>query len=191
LPGGKRGIEFSFAEPTDVQHPESGDPIIYAGRMDAIMEMDRMILGEDDKTASQLGTSWPRQWDLRSQFTGYTWGALQSGIKLDGFLVRGVSILKTRYDTMEAITYRPTWQIDRWYAQLCRDIETMKRAWEEGYFDYNLDHACTEYGGCPFRDVCLMKDPQPLLEQRYERRRWDPVKRTETLLGDDYKELVL
>lgn len=182
LPGGKRGIEFSFLEPLDILHPETGDPILYSGRMDMMCDFEGMKLGEDDKTASQLGASWPRQWDLRSQFTGYVWGARRAGIILNGFLVRGVSILKTKYDTLEAITYRPDWQIDRWEHQLTRDIKRLIAAWEEGYYDYNLDHACAEYGGCPFRSVCQMRDPSNLLSQQFERRRWDPVARTETLL---------
>lgn len=183
LPSGKLGIEFSFAEPLEIAHPESGDPLIYCGRMDMICTKSGMILGEDDKTASQLGASWPRQWDLRSQFTGYVWGAGRNGIKLDGFLVRGVSILKTKYDTLEAITYRPSWQVERWFEQLHRDIHRMISCWREGYWDLNLDHACTEYGGCAFRQVCLMHDPQQLLGQQFERRAWNPIERTETKLG--------
>lgn len=182
LPGGGRGIEFSFAEPLlELSHPETGDPLLYCGRMDMICKKDGLVLIEDDKTASQLGASWPRQWDLRSQFTGYKWGAEKAaGLHIDGTLVRGVSILKTKYDTMEAITYRPDWQVERWYSQLLRDIRRMIACWEEGYWDYNLDHACTEYGGCLFRSVCLAKDPAQILEQLYSRRRWDPLARVET-----------
>lgn len=186
LPGGKKGIEFSFAEPIDVVHPETNQPLIYCGRMDMICHFDNMILGEDDKTASQLGASWPRQWDLRSQFTGYTWGVKKAaGITLNGFLVRGVSILKTKYDTLQAITYRPDWQIDRWYYQMCRDVERMKQCWTEGYFDYNLDHACVEYGGCQFRQVCAARDAKQMLEQLFQRRKWDPITRTETPLSEN------
>lgn len=182
LPGGKRGIEFSFLEPIDAVHPESGDPLLYSGRMDMMVGYEGMKLGEDDKTASQLGASWSKQWDLRSQFTGYTWGAGRAGIKLDGFLVRGVSILKSKYDTLQAITYRPQWQIDRWYKQLLKDVKRMIVAWESGEFDYSLDHACSEYGGCPFRSACLMEDPTPLLKMNFQQRRWDPVSRIETIL---------
>ena len=180
LPGGKRGIEFSFTEPIDIAHPVTGEPLVYCGRMDMMVDFENMHLGEDDKTASQLGASWSRQWDLRSQFTGYVWGAARAGIKLDGFLVRGVSILKTKYDTLQAITYRPAWQIDRWYEQLLRDVARMIQAWETGYFDWNLDHSCAEYGGCSFKGVCQMRDPTPLLEVQFERRRWDPILRIET-----------
>lgn len=179
----KGGIEFSFVEPIDVLHPETGNPIQYCGRMDQVVQWDNMLLGEDDKTASQLGASWPRQWDLRSQFTGYVWGAKRAaGLNLNGFLVRGVSILKTKYDTLQAITYRPDWQIERWYFQMCRDVERMISQWKEGYWDYNLDHACNEYGGCPFRQVCLTAEPGNVLESLYERRKWDPILRVETKL---------
>lgn len=185
LPGGGRGIEFSFAEPLldAPAHPETGDPLIYCGRMDMICKKGGLTLIEDDKTTSQLGASWPRQWDLRSQFTGYSWGASKAAdIHIDGVLVRGVSILKTKYDTMEAITYRPDWQVERWYTQLLRDIKRMIACWEEGYWDYDLDHACTEYGGCLFRSVCLAKQSEQILEQLYSRRQWDPIHRTETPL---------
>ena len=59
-------------------------------------------------------------------------------------------VLKTKYDFAEAITPRPQWQVDRWYYQLLADIKRMLRCYHEGYWDYSLDHACTEYGGCPF-----------------------------------------
>ena len=182
LPGGKRGIEFSFLEPIDMDHPETGEPLLYSGRMDMMVDYENMHLGEDDKTTSQLGASWPRQWDLRSQFTAYVWGAQRAGIKLDGFLVRGVSILKTKYDTLEAITYRPAWMIERWYEQLLHDTARMIQCWKSGYWDFNLDHACAEYGGCPFRGVCQMQKPEVLLKQQFEQRIWNPVTRQETKL---------
>jgi hypothetical protein len=65
LPGGKTGIEFNFLEPLDILHPVTGDPLLYSGRMDMLCEYEGMKLGEDDKTASQLGASWPRQWSWR------------------------------------------------------------------------------------------------------------------------------
>ena len=183
LPGGL-GVEFSFAEPIDIAHPETGDPLLYCGRFDMICDYAGQRFGEDDKTTSQLGASWSKQWDLRSQFTAYTWGARKASIVLDGFIIRGVSILKTKYDTQQAITYRPAWVVDRWYEQLLADVRRMIAAWESGYWDYNLDEACNAYGGCQFRKIC-MTEPARVdnwLPIDFERRRWDPITRTETLL---------
>jgi hypothetical protein len=117
--------------------------------------------------------------------TGNCWGAKRAGIPLAGFLIRGVSILKTKYDHAEAITYRPQWMIDRWYEQLLRDVKRMKDMWEAGGWDYNLDHACAEYGGCDLRQVCLSADPEPWLKINFERRVWDPVLREERILEEN------
>jgi len=176
----RRGIEFSFTEPLPIDHPETGEPLLYCGRMDQIVDFAGARYGEDDKTTSQLGASWPRQWDLRSQFTGYCWGAARAGYPLQGFIIRGVSILKTKYDTLEAITYRPQFMIDRWEAQLLRDVKRAIQCWEEGYWDYNLDESCQAFGGCIFRKACMSDDPQPWLEVDFIRRKWDPVTRKET-----------
>lgn len=179
LAPGKYGIEFSFAEPVEAVHPETGNPILYCGRMDGVMDYAGGLYGEDDKTTTSLGASWSKQWDLRSQFTGYTWGCQQAGIPLSGFLIRGLSVLKTKYDTQQALTYRPQWMLDRWYKQLLRDIERMKESWASGYWDYSLDEACMSYGGCPFRKVCLSQDPTMWLETEFTRRKWNPVTRQE------------
>lgn len=187
LKNGKHAIEFSGVEPIDIAHPVTGQPLLYSWRMDMAVSRDDQPMGHDDKTTSQLGASWPKQWDLRSQFTAYCWGAAKTGVPLKGFIIRGVSILKTKYDTLEAITYRQQWQIDRWYKQLLLDVQGLIKAWETGYFSWNLDHSCTEYGGCPYQRVCLSPDPTNILAQMYERRRWDPVTRTETKLIQDYE----
>jgi len=179
LPSGARAIEFSFLEPVDFEHPETGEPLLYSGRFDMVCDYAGGTFGEDDKTTSSLGASWPKQWDLRSQFTAYCWGAGRGGMSLQGFLVRGVSILKTKYETQQAVTYRPQWMIDRWYDQLLHDLKELKEQWESGRWNFNLDHACTEFGGCMFRQVCLSAEQEPWLEAGFERRRWNPVTREE------------
>ena len=182
LPGGKRGIEFNFAEPLPIQHPITGNPLIYCGRMDAILNYAGGVFICDEKTATSLGASWSRQWDLRSQFTGYAWGTRQAGIRVDGVIVRGVSILKTKYDTQEAISYRPEWQVDRWYNELLDWVQDMLQCWQTGKYKYNMDHACADYGGCAFKSACSSQDEQPWLETYFVRKHWDPLTRMETLL---------
>lgn len=182
--GDRLGIEFSFANPLPVNHPETGEPLIYCGRADQVVSFAGGQYVEDDKTASQLGASWASQWDLRSQFTGYCWAAGAAGIRVDGVLVRGVSILKTKYGSAESVTYRPEWQVQRWLSQVTRDLQTAIRCWEEGYWDYSLDHACTEYGGCTFAQICRTppENQDAFLDINFERREWNPLLRTERLI---------
>jgi hypothetical protein len=188
LLSGRRAIEFSDLRPLPIKHFD-GDPILYSIRADMIGDYAGGRYIHDDKTATQLGASWSRQWDLRSQFTGYCWGANENGppiAPVTGVIVRGVSILKTKYDTLQAITYRPQWTIDRWLAQVTRDITRAKTMWQKREFDLNLDESCNAYGGCPFKQVCVAepKDQPQWLSMYFERRQWNPVTRTETKIED-------
>lgn len=176
---GRNGIEFSFAEPLPFNHPVTGSPILYTGRADAIMEFCNGVYVVDEKTTSSLGASWSRQWEMRGQFTGYNWAARQAGIKTAGSIVRGVSILKTKYDTQQAITYRADFEIDRWLEQTVRDLERMQRMWESNWFDYALDSACGEYGGCSLQRICKSPDPDTWLPMYFTQRVWDPLARKE------------
>ncbi len=179
LPNGKRGIEMNFAEPMDVRHPVSGDPLLYTGRMDMVADFAGGIYGYDEKTTSSLGASWGKQWEMRSQFTGYMWALRRAGIKAQGMIVRGVSILKTKFDTMEVITYRSQYEIDRWEEQTRRDVERMIQCWKDGYWDWDLDHACAEYGGCSMTSVCKSNDPEAWLPMYFQKRVWNPLARKE------------
>jgi hypothetical protein len=159
---GRRGIEFSFAEPLPINHPVTGDPLLYTGRADMVADFAGGTYVFDEKTASQLGASWSAQ---------------RSGLNVQGAVVRGVSILKTKYDTQQAITYRTPYEIDRWMGQVLRDLKAMIQCWEEGYWDWDLDHACAEYGGCMFQSICKSETPQDWLPMYFEQRVWDPLAR--------------
>ena len=177
--GDQKAIEFSFAIPLDFTSPLTGEPILYTGRADCIAEYAGGVYPVDEKTTSSLGKSWANQWELRSQFTGYCWSCKKElGITPKGALVRGISILKTKYDTQQTVTSRPEWEIERWYDQIHRDLLEMEECYRRGYWDYNLDGACNEYGGCQFRNICKMKDPLTWLKVDFEQKVWDPTAKT-------------
>ena len=58
----------------------------------------------------------------------------------------------------------------------------MINCWDEGYWDMNLDTACTHYGGCVFMDVCTSPKPDTVLERDFQKRIWDPMERQETVV---------
>lgn len=187
LAGGRRAIEYSFAHPLIhpitkdvILHPLSGDPILLCGRMDAILDHAGAPMICDEKTTSQLGPTWSRQWDLRGQFMGYSWGCREAGVKVAGAVIRGVSILKTKYETQQAIIFHPEWVIDRWYLETCETIIDIIRAFLDGRFKHNFGDSCSSYGGCGFRLVCSSQDESPWLDTYFERREWNPLLRTET-----------
>lgn len=177
LASGAKAIEMSFAHALPIKHPQTGDPLLYAGRMDAVMRFAGGVYPVDEKTTSSLGPSWSRQWEMRSQFTGYAWACQQDGLNVDGVIIRGISILKTKYETQQVVTNRASWEVDRWYEQTLRDIWRFMQAWEEGYYDYNLEGGCTEYGGCGMLQMCKQRDPAPWLPMYFDQKVWDPLTR--------------
>jgi hypothetical protein len=176
---GRQAIEFSFAEPLPFNHPVTGNPVLFTGRADMIANFAGGTYIVDEKTTSSLGASWGRQWEMRSQFTGYAWACQQIGIKTAGTIIRGVSILKTKYDTQQAITYRAEFELERWVNQTVRDLQRMETMWQDNYFDYALDHACAEYGGCSMTTICKSHEPEIWLPMQFTQRVWDPLARRE------------
>lgn len=174
---GMPGVEFSFAIPLPLTHPDTGAPILYTGRLDAVVNFCGGLYLLDDKTTSSLGEKWARQWELRSQFTGYAWAFRELGHRSQGTLVRGVSILKTKYDLAQAIITQPDWKIDRWYENALVKIKHMIEDYKAGSYVYNLGDSCNAYGSCPYKSVCLSPDPQALLDTYYEVKVWNPLKK--------------
>lgn len=184
-----RAVEFTFAVPLPILHPQTKNPILYGGRFDMLAEHRRegSLFIEDDKTTSQLGNSWNRNWILDSQITGYCWAAAQYGFPVVGAVMRGISILKTKFGHAQAIVYRPQWQIDRWYEQTILVIEDMIASWERGRYRLALDKLqCNSYGGCEFHLLCESPEPQGWIKMDYEPRIWNPLEKSH----DNRKEPV-
>lgn len=185
---GEPAIEFAFALPVPgTRHPDNPDePLAYCGRFDMIGQEGKTIIGLDDKTSGSLGEHWRNQWRLRSQFTGYVWGAANFGVPIERFRIRGTSPLKggTKFDQSD--TPRAFWFVNRWLAQLTNDLNVMCTQYrdfittggevEPHPFGRNLDHACSDFNGCEFLDLCASEVPDRWLTE-YSVDRWNPLER--------------
>ena len=175
---GEPAVEFSFAVPIpDLIHPQTGHPILYAGKFDMLARYNDSIYVNDEKTAGSLSSQWANSFQLASQFTGYCWGAKQFGHNVQGIIVRGIQPLKNppfiKHQLL--IEQRPQWMIDRWLIQLKRDIKQAIYFWENDIEDYALDEACAAYGGCPYLTLCTSPNPKPWIATHYEVRPWSPL----------------
>lgn len=172
-------LEFNFCLPLpNAKHPQTGQPILYAGRFDMLGVREGALFGLDDKTTTSLGASWSKQWQLRGQFTGYSWGAREFAYRLAGFLVRGVSILKAGHDHQEAIIHRPDWMIDQWLAKTHRLLDQMIESWRTDYWAQNFDTACHQFGPCAYMLLCDTPDPEPFVPIYYKDHVWNPLVRS-------------
>ena len=178
---GKPSTEFSFSLPLGVAHPETGEELLYAGRFDAIVQdpvRDSFVLPLDDKTTGQLGTNWPEQWNLRGQFLGYTYALRSAGYNCDSALVRGIFIGKGPPRIVQKEVSIPHWLQDRWWDQTREEVEDLVQNHRNANYRYNFSDACTAYGGCDFRQLCLARYPQQVYSA-YIKRRWNPLSQTE------------
>lgn len=177
---GEPAVEFTFALPIPgTRHPETDQPILYAGRFDMLATMrggGSSIFIDDEKTTTQLGDSWANQWKLRGQLTGYKWGAESYGYPIGGIIIRGSSILKAKIGQAQVIEQRYNFQVSRWLNQLARDVDRMVAAWNTGFWDQAFDSACSAYGGCAYQNVCLAEDPEPW-RSNYNVAPWNPLAR--------------
>lgn len=177
---GSPAVEFSFSVPLeDVIHPETGEPILYAGTFDMFSSYHGTFnYVFDDKTSKTMGFKWSEQWRLRSQFIGYAWGAKMHGYEVNGAWVRGTAFKKTSIDFADAPLQIPQWMIDDWYRNLVFDLNTLIEHWRNDFFPKNYDDACNAYGGCQYLNLCEMPDNQApfFLANDFEDRFWSPVK---------------
>lgn len=163
----EQGVEFDFALPFGVNHPQSGEPLLYRGRIDwlARNKNDGTVWIVDDKTTGSLGKSWHQQWNLDSQPTGYVWAARQFGMPVSGVILRGTSILKRGFGHEENLQMRTEFQVEDWHQQLIQDVHGMIATWQDfragRRIVKRLDKSlCNNYGGCAYLNSCGSPNPE-------------------------------
>jgi hypothetical protein len=186
---GEPCVEMSFALPIPARrHPVTAEPLLYAGRFDMLGVYRNSVYIVDEKTTLALGPTWRSQWTLRGQLSGYCFGARSFGVEAAGCIIRGIGILQQDIRFEEAIVTRPPWHVDRWLAQLCRDVDRMLAAWERQQkypdapheaWDQAFDSACSAYGGCGYVDLCDTPEPERWYDD-FEIKPWHPLERETT-----------
>lgn len=183
---GKLGIEYTFAIPMEVNHPETGQPMLFVGRFDLLAYYQDALVIVDEKTTKAIGPTWAKQWDLRGQFLGYTWAVNFHGLPCVGALIRGIAIQKTQYKHMQTLVMFPKWQLDRWWMTINQRTQDLCDAWVRlkatkdtrkatDTFERSYGEACGHYGGCQYSDsICQVKNPWDWYDS-FEHRVWNPL----------------
>ena len=189
---GRLGIEYTFSIPLmDIPHPDTGDPVIFAGRFDLFGLYKSMLAVVDEKTTAALGESWPKQWTMRGQFLGYLWALQQAGFNANIALVRGIAILKTKYTHLEVPKQYPQHMIDKWADNMrfklrqmilyynaaihsAGTVEEPKYEEAERFFPMSFGDGCNSYGPCMFTDLCTSSTPSEWYSG-FAIREWNPL----------------
>lgn len=173
---GRITSEFTFSIPLPIKHP-SGDNFIFTGRFDMLGVFNDRLVIVDEKTTGSLGASWVNQWKLRGQFLGYLWACQQLGYKVDTVVVRGIGLLKTQTNFLQAIEQYTPWMIDRWFTETCNKLHALVMAYEHDNWRYSFGDACTSYGGCAYELLCTANEPRDWFTN-YQVEVWDPLHKT-------------
>lgn len=195
---GKPAVEFKFAIPTPVLHPQTGDPILYSGRIDMLAlpeDTPGQLWAVDEKTTKSMGAQWPKQWPMRGQFMGYIKACRESGFNVVGALVRGMCIQQTQFQFQEVPLQISDVVLDRWWnatmtklqkmvamyriIQPMDSMEEIHNVWTRSFGD-----ACTSYGSCQFVELCTHPYPWSIYRD-WETRVWNPLAKDPTAESED------
>ena len=191
LANGKPAVEFTFALPTEIANPTTGQPIIYGGRCDMLGTYNSVGVIVDEKTTKAMGASWAKTWAMRGQFIGYVFAAQQYGHDVSTALVRGIAIQKTQYKHMQVIESYAQWQLDRWWTEVHKKLARMVEMFtamqvhaesathRHRFWDQSFGDGCSSYSGCTFLHLCTVEDPTAWYGD-YARRIWNPLEKDPT-----------
>jgi hypothetical protein len=133
LPDGRPAVEYTFAIPTKVPHPETGEPILFSGRCDLVAELtnnNNAIAVVDEKTSKSIGNSFYRKWGLRGQFRGYAYALREAGINVEYALVRGIALQVTQTQFCEVLVPIADYSLDRWWVATNQKIAEIANRWK-------------------------------------------------------------
>lgn len=171
---GSPAVEFTFSIPLPINHPDTGNPLIYAGRCDMIGEYQGSPCVVDEKTSYTFANDWAKNFSMRGQFIGYTWAAQHFEIPVNMCIVRGIAIQQKSIKHLEAILTFPKWQIERWQSNMIDKVQMLVDCWKKKDFPLNYGNECSAYGGCPTIDLCQSKNPEMWIDS-FDRRKWNPL----------------
>lgn len=207
-------VEMAFVLPLYKAYPQlsssqqlSEVPVYYCGRIDLPVEWDKQLIVMDHKTDSMFwgADSFLAEQRPSNQYRGYCWAFEQlTGKVVDGFCVNGIRTkappkTKPRNMTIDQwweesfvrdITYLalyPNWQ-DKWKNDTIELVEQFFWQYSRGRLPMfgKFTRACSRYGGCPFKDVCLApteeKGIETLLDDNiYKDNDWSPLEKVKTI----------
>ena len=189
LASGKPAVEFTFAVPTEIMHPTTGQPIIYGGRCDMLATYNAFNCIVDEKTATSMGAQWAKAFAMRGQFMGYVFAAQHYGYDISTALVRGIAIQKTQFKHMQVIESYAKWQLTRWWTEVHRKLADMVSYWDlmqehadtspHRMWPYSYGDGCSSYSGCTYLHLCTVEEPAQWYGD-YAKRIWNPLEKDPT-----------
>lgn len=180
--------EQSMTLSTPFVHPDTGEALIYCGRIDALARTlgsanpfevvrDGALWGIDDKTTSSFGYGFEKKWELNWQMLGYMYMLAARGTPVEGIQIRGVctgnarSRWKACDATLEIPVHYEAAVCNAWHSDLLQVVQRVLTDYRAQTFHRVYGDACTSYGGCEFKGDCM----QRLTKIVWREETWNPL----------------
>ena len=103
-------------------------------------------------------------------------GQVVLDLPMKGFIIDGIQVGATFARFQRGTVTRTKAQLNEWFKDLQFWLRQAEMFAEQEYYPMN-EKSCSNYGGCPYRQVCgASPEARPqLLQHLYHRRVWDPL----------------
>lgn len=180
LDNGKPAVEVSFR--FDAGFEVLGHPIMLSGHFDKLAEFHGEPYVFDKKTTAgtidgKSSRQYFAQYSPNNQMTIYTIASrVALSVPAKGVIIDAAQIAQGFSRFERGFANRTNAQLEEWMDDF-RSLVTMFAAYaRQDYWPMN-DTACSDYGGCAFRDICN-RDPsvrRAFLQSNFTKRYWDPL----------------
>lgn len=149
----------------------------YVGRFDLVVKWGDDYYVLDHKTATRMGGSYYNRFNPDMSITGYTWAAEQLfDVEFRGVMINVLYFTTRQMDFDRQPIYIFDWQKKDFVKYLTGRINEIKaldphkmEEWEQKWV------ACTDWGTCKYRELCLEQNPEPLAKSMYREEAWNPL----------------
>lgn len=145
--------------------------VIWQGRLDLILRtgMNELYM-MDHKSTSMMGPSYFKEFEMSSQFKGYSWAMEQLlGQPVRGCIINGLGIRKPTKTGKKLEFQRKTVdilpeQIEEWKHNTIHNVTSFIEQTIAGFLPQNTKWCIGKYGACQYFDVCTLPQTQrPLM----------------------------
>lgn len=183
MPSGKPALELSFRLELPIKTP-NGRNYLWCGHMDKICEVQgHPYIQERKHTVTTLSPTYFDKYSPNTQVTGYIFSAgVVLGRPVMGAFIDAAQVAVGFSRFGRSIQNRTPDQIDEWYKGSLYWIKQAEACAEANYYPMN-EESCSNFGGCPFRNVCSkdQKVRKMYLDQDFQHRAWNPLQDREVL----------
>lgn len=212
LADGTHAIEYEFEITLPVLHPETNKPLVYTGKLDAVMR--RMVGGTcigtyvmDEKTTKSIyrvaGTKYIDEVKYKNEYLtcgqliGYAWALSHVGVNVDGGIISKIPISKEPEDPFRIEITITQFAIEQWFVSLVSQLSEMVERYisvKAGESQLNIAfppvyhrNMCSSFGeACRYTFGCQMEEGESILSQMYPQK-IDDWRNNRIITLQDYK----